>query len=114
MRKLDGRVYVDCSAYYSSEAGQQRVPKIGDIGDMGSGTSMSCSCSSCKGRRPHPSPSFRWALYDVLDPFSEKHRDLEDPESPEGASHRYLLASRQIYGLALKNRRWGKHNLFTS
>lgn len=107
--QLDGRVYVDCAAYYSSEIGEKQVPSSPDMEDMGSGTSMSCSCPSCKGRRPHPPPNFRWASYDVLDPFSEAHKDLEDLQSPEGPLHRYLLASRQIYGLALKSRQWGKH-----
>lgn len=98
---------MDPSSYYS-QPGSEILPEIGDVEDNGSDQAMSCSCSSCKGMRPHPPPSFRWALYDVLDPTSEAHKSLEMTGSPEGPLHRYLLASRTLYGLVLKSREWGK------
>ncbi|KUI62527.1 ATPase family AAA domain-containing protein 3 [Cytospora mali] len=99
--KFEGRIYVDLASYYAEEQGV--APEVGEVDDMGEGLAV-CTCEECKGWRPHPHPSFRWAQYDVLDPVQE--RDLVLKDSPEGPRHRYLLCNWVLAGFILKSRTW--------
>ncbi|KAI2964067.1 hypothetical protein CBS147323_6561 [Aspergillus niger] len=101
-----GRIYVDPASYFAQH--EYTAPDICEVEDMGDGLAK-CLCEECRGWKPHPLPDFRWAAYDLLDPRVDK--DLELPQSPEGAHHRYLLCSRVLYGLVLKSRTWEELNV---
>ncbi|GAQ42498.1 hypothetical protein ANI_1_2222094 [Aspergillus niger] len=105
-RQYQGRVYVDSASYFAQH--EYTAPEICEVEDMGDGLAK-CLCEECRGWKPHPLPGFRWAAYDLLDPRVDI--DLELPESPEGARHRYLLCSRVLYGLVLKSRTWEELNV---
>ncbi|RDH36293.1 hypothetical protein BDQ94DRAFT_185416 [Aspergillus welwitschiae] len=105
-RQYQGRVYVDSASYFAQH--EYTAPDICEVEDMGDGLAK-CLCEECRGWKPHPLPDFRWAAYDLLDPRADK--DLELPQSPEGARHRYLLCSRVLYGLVLKSRTWEELNV---
>ncbi|KAI2896788.1 hypothetical protein CBS76997_9224 [Aspergillus niger] len=105
-RQYQGRIYVDPASYFAQH--EYTAPDICEVEDMGDGLAK-CLCEECRGWKPHPLPDFRWAAYDLLDPRVDK--DLELPQSPEGAHHRYLLCSRVLYGLVLKSRTWEELNV---
>ncbi|KAI1125320.1 hypothetical protein F5Y10DRAFT_284378 [Nemania abortiva] len=98
-----GRVYVDSVSYYSENPSS--APEVGVIEDMGTGLSK-CYCEECKGQRSHPPIGFRWATYDVLNPFRD--RDLETDGLKEPRKHRYLLCNQELWGLMLKTRTWAR------
>ncbi|KAI0108998.1 hypothetical protein GGR51DRAFT_513990 [Nemania sp. FL0031] len=100
-KSYHGRAFADNASYYAQYPFQ--APKIGEIEDMGPGLPK-CYCEECKGQRSHPPTGFRWANYDVLDPF--KGEGLETDGSKEPRNHRYLLCNRRVWGLMLKTRTW--------
>ncbi|KAI0178878.1 P-loop containing nucleoside triphosphate hydrolase protein [Hypoxylon sp. FL1284] len=120
-RRIEGRVVIDCDAYwqehpppqkrvkdyYSKEMERraaeeaEKEPKLAE--DIGDGSSQ-CPCEDCLGLRPHPPSKFIWIDYDLINPTLVESLDL--PGGPRGLKHRYLICSRRLMGFVLKARTW--------